>query len=460
MIEWRKVAEGAGGLRIYRVDAESGNFSGSSGRIPSPLQAALERFATPTTRYLLENFGESAAPVGASSFSVACHVVSLPDLLFVVDSTYRTTAGRVFPGVLEEMVRAEGRRLQERPIRVLYTHAHFDHAGGHAAVEALGSDVEILAHPFTEELFPVVSRRESFLRTRAGFFRDCGITLDLDAMTEEIRGLYLRRMQEAGVDFDRAPWGSVEEGPLRVDRHVEPDGALLSLADARLELLRFDGHIPGHLCVRVDGRHLITGDMWLPATTSLVTPGTLAALAGVPSERCGLLRYLESSLRLLDLDVDECTSYPSHEVVFHNPKRMAMRDLEIFAERVSMVYAVLREHEREPMRVLDVAWGGRAHLPIWKVEGSTFRLVIAHDEAAAWVQDLAALGDLREVEPERYVWTGGWELASRIRDALALARERYAHLEFRSRGSSAPETAEDGKPGEPQRGSGSREGLQ
>lgn len=434
MIQSREAARGRDGLRIYRIEAESGAFSGPGGRMPSPLAVVLDRFDTPTSRYLQERFGEGGTPVGASSFSVACHIVSLPDFVFIVDSTYRTTAPEIFPETLEEIVRAEGRSLGERPIIVIYTHAHFDHAGGHAAIEALGSGATTLAHRYTSELFPLVARRESFLRTRIPFFRDCGIDLDVERLTGEIRDHYLALMRDSGVDFDRAPWGSMDEGPLRVDQEIDPGLEIVPLADGRIELLRFDGHIPGHLCVRVDRGHLITGDMWLPATTSLVTPGTLASLAGVPPEHCGVLRYLESSRRLLALDVDKDISYPSHEIVFTNPKRMAMRDLEIFSERVPAIYSVLEEHTSEPMRVLDLAWGGRSHYPIWKVEGSTFRLVIAHDEAAAWVQDLAALGDLEEVAPERWIWTGMRSLAGRVEEALAEARAEYAHLEFRSRG--------------------------
>ena len=434
MIEWREVVGGAQGLRLYRIDAESGSFGGPGGRIPSPLAVVLERFDTPTCRYLLENFGEGGAPVGASSFSVACHVISLPDLMLIVDSTYRTTAPEVFPQALEAIAGREGRRVADRPIQVLYTHAHFDHAGGHGAVERMGEDVETLAHPYTAALFPLVSRRESFLRTRAGFLRDCGIDVDLDSLGPAIRDQYVGLMQSAGVDLDRAPWGSVEEGPLRIDRFVDPDAGELPLAGGRIEVFRFDGHIPGHLCVCVDRAHLVTGDMWLPATTSLVTPGSQAALCGIPVGRCGVLRYLESSTRLLGLDVDECISYPSHEIIFRNPKRMAMRDLEIFGERATAVASVLREHWREPMRALDLAWGGRSHLPLWKVEGSVLRLAIAHDEAAAWVQDLVALGDLREVTPERYVWTGRSGLADRIHAALDDGRRGHADLEFRSRG--------------------------
>ena len=53
MIEWKCVATGADGLRIYRVDAESGNVSmgGGSGR-SGPLDLVFQQFPTETTRYL------------------------------------------------------------------------------------------------------------------------------------------------------------------------------------------------------------------------------------------------------------------------------------------------------------------------------------------------------------------------------------------------------------------------
>ena len=125
-----------------------------------------------------------------------------------MDSTYRTTAGEIFPRVLEEIASHEGRKLADRPIQVIYTHAHFDHAGGHAAVEALGESVEILAHPFTAKLAPLVSARESFLRTRAHFLRDCGIHADLDELTEGIRAHFLELAEKAGM-ISRARHGAV-----------------------------------------------------------------------------------------------------------------------------------------------------------------------------------------------------------------------------------------------------------
>ncbi len=200
----------------------------------------------------------------------------------------------------------------------------------------------------------------------------------------------------------------------------------------RVEVLRFEGHVPGHLCVRVGRDHFISGDMWLPATTSTVTPPSTAERAGVPRANTGVKLYMDSSARLLSLDVDECSSYPSHEPIFQNPKRMAMRDLELFHERFRLVYDVLAEHRQRPMRVLDLAWGGERRLPLWKVESNLYRLLMAHDEAAAYVHDLVALGDLEEVEPERYIHTGGLALMEHLEATLEGGRERHGHLEFRS----------------------------
>ena len=432
MIEWRQVADEPGQLRIYRIDAESTNTFRLGGSF-DPLETVLAASDTREGRRVREDFRSSEGPVGPSSFRVACHVVSLPDQVLVIDSTFGTTAPQVFPGTLEEILAHEGGRIGDRPLRLLYTHAHFDHAGGHAAVEELESELETIAHPYTGALQPWVSRRDSFFATKGWFFRDCGVEGSVEQIREELRALYQKMMVSAGQDPNAHPFGSASDAAIRIDREIEPTAEQSYSLDERVEILRFDGHIPGHLCVRVDRIHLITGDMWLPATTSTVTPGAIASLAGVPPEECGIQRYIHSSERLLDFDVDACISYPSHEVIFRNPKRMAMRDLELFAERFGLLYRVLAEHERSPMRVVDLAWGGAQGLPLWKVNGSKQRLMLAHDEAQAHVQDLVRVGDLEEIEPERYVWTGRSRLRDRLQASLEAARENYGHLEFRSR---------------------------
>ena len=425
MIEEITVTEGRAGLAIYRVEVEAPNIATGVSQF-DPLALLLERYPTPTGRHVLERFPGMGSSIGPSSFRVACHVVSFPDVMLVIDTTFHTTSREIFPELLECITRDERRRPAARPIWVLYTHAHVDHAGGRNAVEGMGDAVRIFTHPYTAELFPLMSGREAFFRTGDSFLRDCGISKPCDEIREEVRDLYRGMIEAAGTREEDHPFSTRSEGPLHVDEFVDPQNATTTLDEERIQILRFDGHIPGHLCVLIDREHLITGDMWLPATTSTVTPGTIARRAGVPADRCGVDRYVESCERLLAKDVDRCFSYPSHEHVFRNPKRMAMRDLELLQERSALVYEVLREHRRKPMRVLDLAWGGTRGLPIWKLGGVKYGPLLAHDEAAAYVQDLLAFGDLREVEPERYLWNETSEFSWALEATLKWERHRYA----------------------------------
>jgi glyoxylase-like metal-dependent hydrolase (beta-lactamase superfamily II) len=434
MISYQQVASGPGDLRIYRIDAEPERIATPGGSL-DPLSLLFEAVPTATTRKLLSEFNEASAPVSASSLRVACHIVSTPDKVLVVDSTFPTTASDIFPRVLEELSVKEGRVLGGRPIELLYTHAHVDHAGGRAAVEGMGPDVHTLAHPYTAALFPVLGRPDQMFRSDGHFLRDCGITKSLDEMAEEFQAMRDRFLDSLPADVDLTLFRGKGDAPLRVDFFIEPtDRDEVHLLDGHAKVLRFDGHIPGHLCVSIDGAHLITGDMWLPATTSTVTPARRAGSVGVPKDACGVRRYVESSARLLSLVVDHYRSYPSHENIFENPKRMAMRDLESFAKRLELVSRVLLEHRRSPMRVLDLAWGGTESHGIWKVHRSKYRLFMAHDEATAYVEDLLTVGDLREVEPERYLWTGRSALKGEVDSTLHSARQKFGHLEYRDRG--------------------------
>ncbi len=444
MISYQQVASGHGDLRIYRVDAEPRGMA-TPGRSLDPLSLLFEAVPTPTTRRLLSDYNEASAPVSASSLRVACHVVSTPDNILVVDSTFPTTAPDIFPRVLEELSAKEGRALGSRPIELLYTHAHVDHAGGRAAVEGMGPDVHTLAHPYTAALFPVLSRPDQMFRTDGHFLRDCEITRPLEEMAAEYQAMRERILDSLPDEVDLTFFRGDSDTSLRVDLFIEPtDGNEVHLLGGHAKILRFDGHIPGHLCVAIDGNHLISGDMWLPETTSTVTPARRATRVGVPTEACGVRPYVESCARLLRLNVDHYHSYPSHESIFKNPKRMAMRDLESFSARLETIHAVLAEHRQTPMRVLDLAWGGAEGRSIWRVNRSKYRLFMAHDEATAYVEDLLTVGDLREVEPERYLWTGGSALKSEIDDTLHGARQKFGHLEYRKR--SAPVGSGSGFP--------------
>ena len=448
MITCREVAAGSRGLRLYRIDAEPKGVA-APGLGLDPMALLFERVSTATTRQVVSEFSESGPPVSASSLRVACHVVSTPDALMIVDATFPQTAQMIFPFLIDAICRGEGRAIGGRPIELLYTHAHFDHAGGRSAVEAMRPDVRTFAHPYIAAQFPISSRPDQMFRSDGHFLRDCGIGQGFEELAGEFERMREGLLDRLPPDADLTLMRGEGDAQLAVDVPIDIDASdaqSFPLLAGRAKAMRFDGHMPGHLCVVVDDEHLISGDMWLPATTSTVTPGRRASRAGVPADRCGVRRYVDSSARLLRLPVDRHMSYPSHESIFSNPKRMAMRDLESFASRLERIYAVLAEHQAKAMRVLDLAWGGSSRLPIWKVLGSKYRLFMAHEEATAYVEDLVAVGDLEEVAPERYVWTGNSALKSEILDVLAAARRRFGHLEFQSRGgstsSAAPSTGE------------------
>jgi hypothetical protein len=116
---------------------------------------------------------------------------------------------------------------------------------------------------------------------------------------------------------------------------------------------------------------------------------------------------------------------------------MAMRDLELTASRLQALYEILQEHHTKPMRVLDLAWGGVEHRSLWKIDQNVFRLVVAHDEASAYVDDLVETRDLQEVERGRYIWTGRQELRGQLRSMLDAHRSEYGHLDYESRGAAA-----------------------
>ena len=109
MIEWSEVARGPEGLVLYKIEAEMDHPMVPGGGRFDPMRGILSRHRTPITQRLEEEFAESGAPVGASSMRVACHVVSYPDRLMVVDATFPATGAKVFPETLSEISRREGR---------------------------------------------------------------------------------------------------------------------------------------------------------------------------------------------------------------------------------------------------------------------------------------------------------------------------------------------------------------
>lgn len=86
MIEWEEAARGDDGLILYKVVAEMDQPMSPGRGGFNPIRSMLSHYSTDATQRLDADFSESGAPVGASSMRVACHAVSYPDQLLVVDS--------------------------------------------------------------------------------------------------------------------------------------------------------------------------------------------------------------------------------------------------------------------------------------------------------------------------------------------------------------------------------------
>ena len=99
-----------------------------------------------------------------------------------------------------------------------------------------------------------MSRVEAFFRSRGQFFRDCGVTVDLEPVREELRELYHRLLRDSGLGpAESQPWGDDDQGTLRVDVPIDPGEGTKLLA----ALENAVGDHPS--VVEVRGRGLMVG---------------------------------------------------------------------------------------------------------------------------------------------------------------------------------------------------------
>jgi hydroxyacylglutathione hydrolase len=164
------------------------------------------------------------------------------DEAVVVDSGFEPTTVRA-------MLDAAGKR----PVAVLLTHAHVDHAGSAAAFA--GDDLPVYVHP-----------------------------ADALAFT------------------DPSAWGRPgQELPVPADLRTFEDGDLLRLADLSIEVLHTPGHTPGSCCFRVDADvALCSGD--------LVFAGTIGRSDFPESDPVAMERSLDRFLTL----PDDLRTLPGH----------------------------------------------------------------------------------------------------------------------------------------------------
>jgi hydroxyacylglutathione hydrolase len=153
------------------------------------------------------------------------------------------------PGTVRAMLEAAGKR----PVAVLLTHAHVDHAGSAAAFA--GAEVPVYVHP-----------------------------------------------GDALAFTDPAAWGRPEQRlDVPADLRTFVDGDVLRLAGIAVEILHTPGHTPGSSCLRVDGDVLVfSGD--------LVFAGSIGRSDFPESDPGAMERSLERFLTL----PDELRTLPGH----------------------------------------------------------------------------------------------------------------------------------------------------
>jgi len=203
--------------------------------------------------------------------------------------------------------------------RIILTHGHIDHAGG------------------TRQLLDVINREHGDPQPAAEVW--CH-RYDASTFTryDERAAVGNRRFDEflrhAGVEQERSlaiihAFGFVRGRgkTFPVSRHLN-DGEQFD----GITVLHTPGHSPGHICLQIDGSHIILGDHILARTITQLWPQQVTPHTGY--------WHYRNSLRKIAAVAEGKVGLPGHEQVIENlPQRIAL---------------VARNHQRRLERILDI----------------------------------------------------------------------------------------------------------
>ncbi|GHV10044.1 MBL fold hydrolase [Campylobacterota bacterium] len=229
--------------------------------------------------------------------------------------------------------------------RIIITHAHIDHGGG-AAEFLEKTSAEVMCHSYDAPVMTRYDERASIGNRRfSDFLKTTGTAQEL-----------CREIIEAfGFTPGRAK--SVEKV------HILSDGEKLD----NLTIHHTPGHSPGHICIQVGNRHLISGDHILSKTLTPIWPERL-------TPHSGMTHFLDSLDKIRRI-AGHMTALPGHEEVIPLLSvRLDMAEKSHF-RRNERVLRLLRENET-PMTVSELA--RRMYL----VQTGTWALVTLTDIAA------------------------------------------------------------------------------
>ena len=194
--------------------------------------------------------------------------------------------------------------------RIILTHGHIDHAGGTRQLLDM-TGAEAWCHRYDASTFTRYDERAAVGNRRFDeFLRHAGVEPERCLAIIEAFGFVRGR----GKTF-------------AVSRYLK-DGEQFD----GITVLHTPGHSPGHICLQIDGSHIILGDHILARTVTQLWPQQVTPHTGY--------WHYRNSLRKIAAVAQGKVGLPGHEQVIENlPQRIEL---------------VARNHQRRLERILDI----------------------------------------------------------------------------------------------------------
>jgi glyoxylase-like metal-dependent hydrolase (beta-lactamase superfamily II) len=208
--------------------------------------------------------------------------------------------------------------------RIIITHGHIDHAGGTRQLLDL-TGAEAWCHRYDSSIFTRYDERAAVSNRRFDdFLRHAGVEL------ERRRGI-----------IDAFGFVRGRGKPFPVSRHLK-DGEQFD----GITVYHTPGHSPGHLCLQIDGSHIILGDHILARTTTQLWPQQVTPHTGY--------WHYRHSVRKIAAIAEGKIGLPGHEQVIENlPQRIELVG-QSHQRRLERILDILQNHPG-PMSIAQIA---------------------------------------------------------------------------------------------------------
>jgi len=245
---------------------------------------------------------------------------------------------------------------------IIITHGHIDHAGGtRQLLDLIGREhcdpqyAEVWCHRYDSSTFTRYDERAAVANRRFDdFLRRAGVELGQRRSVIDAFG-YVRGRGK----------------PFPVRRHLK-DGEHFD----GITVYHTPGHSPGHLCLQIDGSHILLGDHILARTITQLWPQQV-------SPHTGYWHY-RNSVRKIAAVAEGKIGLPGHEQVIENlPQRIEL---------------VAKNHQRRLERILDILQNHATPMSITQIARKMYasqepaRSLLALTDVGARIEYLEQIG--------------------------------------------------------------------